>query len=57
MSDAVLTNTGSTPVSRIIDQVRMLNADGREKLIEELREIMCMDCGRGEPGCQCWNDE
>jgi len=26
-------------------------------LREHLAERMCLECGAGDPRCQCWNDE
>lgn len=27
--------------------------DERLRFITELRKMMCMDCGKADPGCQC----
>lgn len=36
---------------------QQLDAMTDDERICTLRSLMCLHCGRLEPGCQCWNDE
>ena len=47
----------ASDIPDIIKLVEELTDLQRVALLTELRKIMCIECGRMDPRCQCWNDD